>query len=275
MSRGTGFAAFGTRPRYCVHQLQRLRRIDVADQRQRRVLRHVERVVEVAHVVHARGFEIRHAANRRVLVRVRGERLLVDDLVEPPVRLVVDAQPPLFLHDFALVRERVLVDAQRGHPVGLEPQHERQVLRRRRFPEDRLVVGRVGVALPADRGNHRGVAFGLDVLRALEHQVFEQMREARASRLLVLRAHVHRELQMNDRDGVILFEDDRQPVGQRRDFVRQPGRPDGRRDGRRAERQHARQRHRTRKPSNRPRSSHRGVLSGIIPQLTCSPGGIP
>ena len=60
------------------------------------------------------------------------------------------AHPPLFLHDLALVGERVLVDAQRRHPVGLEPQHQRQVLRRHRLPEHRLVVGRVGVALAAD-----------------------------------------------------------------------------------------------------------------------------
>ena len=71
MSRGTGRAAFGTRPKYCVDQLHRLRRIEVADDRDRRVLRHVVGVVEFAHVVDRGRLEIRHAADRRVLVRMR------------------------------------------------------------------------------------------------------------------------------------------------------------------------------------------------------------
>ena len=194
----------------------RLRRIEVADEHQRRVRRHVVGLVEVAHVVDRRRLEILHAADRRVLVGVHRERLVVDDLVQPAVRLVVDAHPPLFLHDLALVGERVLVDPQRRHPVGLEPQRQRQVLRRHRLPEHRLVVGRVGVALAADRRDHRGVRLGLDVLRALEHQVLEEMREPGAARLLVLRADVIPELQVDDRRRVILRQHHRQPVRQRR-----------------------------------------------------------
>ena len=64
---------------------------------------------------------------------------------------------------------------------------------------------------------HRGVRFGLDVLRALEHQVLEEVREAGAARLLVLRADVIPELQVHDRRRVILRQHHRQAVGQRRD----------------------------------------------------------
>ena len=85
----------------------RLRRLEVADERQRRVLRHVVGRVEIAHVVDRRRLEVLHAADRRVLVGMRRERLVVDDLVQPAVRLVVDPHPPLFLHDLALVGERV------------------------------------------------------------------------------------------------------------------------------------------------------------------------
>ena len=66
-----------------------------------------------------------------------GERLVVDDFVQPAVRLVLDAHPPLFLDHLALGLERVLVDAQRRHPIGFEPEHQRQILRRRRLPEHR------------------------------------------------------------------------------------------------------------------------------------------
>ena len=96
---------------------------------------------------------------------------------------------------------------------------QRQILRRHRFPEHRLVVGGVGVALSADRGEHRRVRLGLHVLRALEHQVLEQMREAGAARLLVLRSDVIRQVHVHDRRRVILGQDDGEPVGQRRDLI--------------------------------------------------------
>ena len=76
----------------------------------------------------------------------------------------------------------VLVDPERRHAVGFEPQRQRQVLGRHRLPEHRHVVLRVGVALTADRRDHRGVPFGIDVLRSLEHQMLEQVREAGAAR---------------------------------------------------------------------------------------------
>ena len=109
--------------------------------------------------------------------------VVVEDLRQPAERLVVDAQAPLFLDHLALVLERRLVDAQRRHAIGFHPQHQRQILRRHRLPEHRRVVVRVGVALPADARQHRRVLFGIDVLRALEHHVLEQMGEPGPSRL--------------------------------------------------------------------------------------------
>ena len=96
---------------------------------------------------------------------------------------------------------------------------QRQILRRQRLPEHRLVVGGVGVALAADRRDHRGVLFGPDVLRALEHHVLEEVREAGAPRLLVLRADVIPDCEVDDRRRVIFGQDHGQPVGQRRDVV--------------------------------------------------------
>ena len=146
-----------------VDQLQRLRRVEVADDRHGGVFRHVVGAVEVAHVLDRRRFEIRHAADRRMLVRMHQERVVVDDFREPAVRLVLDAHPALFLDDLALAPERRVVDAQRRHAIGLEPQHQRQVVRRQRLPEDRLVLGRVGVAAAADARDERRVRLGLHV----------------------------------------------------------------------------------------------------------------
>ena len=153
------------------------------------------------------------------------ERLVVDDLVQPPVGLVLDPHPALFLDHFTLGLERLLVDPQRGHPVRFQPERERQVLCRRGLPEDRRVFVGGRVALPADADDVGGMAFGLDVLRALEHHVLEEVREACAARLFVLGSDVIPELGVHDRRRVIFEQHDLQPVGQRGHGVVEFGRP--------------------------------------------------
>src|SRR6185503_2535858 len=79
----------------------------------------------------------------------------------------------------------------------------------------------------------------LDVLRTLEHQVLEQVREAGAARFLVLRPDVIPQLQVHDRRRVIFRRHQRQAIGERGDFVLQLRRADrgGRRGGRRRDQQ--------------------------------------
>ena len=77
--------------------------------------------MELAHVGNRGGFEIDHAANRRVLVGMRRERVVEDDLGQPAVGLVLDAHAPLFFHDLALAPERLVIDAQRRHAIRFEP----------------------------------------------------------------------------------------------------------------------------------------------------------
>ena len=151
------------------------------------------------------------------------ERVVVDDLVQTPVRLVLDTHPPFFLDDFALPLERLAVDAKRRHPIGLEPQCQRQVVRGQRLPEHGLVFRRVGVAAAADARDDRRVRLGLDVLRALEHHVLEQVSEPGPSWPLVPRADVIPHRHMHDRRRVILGQDHPQPVRQRRYLVFQLG----------------------------------------------------
>ena len=77
--------------------------------------------MELAHVGNRGGLEIDHAADRRVLVGVRRERVVEDDLGQPAVRLVLDAHAALLFHDLALAPERLVIDAQRRHAIGFEP----------------------------------------------------------------------------------------------------------------------------------------------------------
>ena len=226
MSRGTGRVGLRHAAQVLLHQLGRLLGVEVPDDHQRRVVRDVVGAEEITHVLDRRRLEILHAADGRVLVGMDRERLVVDDFVQPPVGLILDAHAPLFLDHFALGLEHLLVDAQRGQAIGFEPEHERQVLRRERLPEDRRVFVRIGVALAADARDPRRMPFRLDVLRALEHHVLEEVRESGTARLLVLRADVVPDLSVNDRRRMIFEEHDLETVRQRRHRVIQLRRPD-------------------------------------------------
>ena len=61
----------------------------------------------------------------------------------------------------------------------------------------------------------------MHVLRALEHQVLEEMREPGAPGLLVLRADVIHELQVDDRRRMVFRQHQRQTVRQFGDLVQQ------------------------------------------------------
>ena len=202
-----------------IHHRERLGRVEVANDDDGSVLGNVVGLVELTHVGNRRCFEIDHAADRRVLVGVGRERVVEDDLRQPAVRLVLDTHAALFLHHLALALERLVIDAQRRHAIGFEPQRERQVLRRQRLPEHGLVFGGERVAAATNAGNDRGVRFGLDVLGALEHHVLEEMREPGATGTLVLRADVVGHRYMHDRSRVILRQDHAQPVRERCDLV--------------------------------------------------------
>ena len=175
--------------------------------------------MEIADVLERGRLEILHAADRRMFVGMRRERVIEQDLVQPAVRLIVHPQPPLFLDDLALLLERVAIDAKRRHSIRFHPQRERQILRGERLPEDSGIFLRVGVAASAVARDDRCVRLGLHVLRALEHHVFEQVREPGATRLLVPRADVIPDRDVHDRRRVILREDHPQPVRKCRDLV--------------------------------------------------------
>ena len=100
-----------------LHHARRLIGIEIAHDGERRVGRHVVSAEERAHVLDRGRLEILHAADDRVLVGVNGERLVVNQLGQPAVRLVLDLHPALFLDDQALALKRVFVDAQ-ASPSG-------------------------------------------------------------------------------------------------------------------------------------------------------------
>ena len=128
----------------------------------------------------------------------------------------------LVLDHAALLVERLLVDRaeQVAHAVGLHPQ--RHVERGGRHVLE--VVGAVGVGGAVLVGGadqlERLEELALVVLRAVEHQVLEQVREAGAAGRLVLAADVVPEVDRHDRRLAVGVHDHAQAVGQRELLVR-------------------------------------------------------
>ncbi len=110
-----------------------------------------------------------------------GERVLADvDPHEAAIGLVLDVVADLLLDHVLLVLQRFRVEVQRAHPVRFQPQHRFQRRDRRGFD----VVGEVGaggaVVAAATAGDHAVEHALARLWRALEHQVFEQVRKTRA-----------------------------------------------------------------------------------------------
>jgi hypothetical protein len=150
---------------------------------------------------------------------------LCQELGRHPVGRHLVVLPALVAHHVALVVELLLGQGvqQEPHPVGLQEQHPLQVVRR----DDLEVVGAVlvgrGVQVAAGLRHVPEVHVVADVLAALEHHVLEQVGEAGPARLLVLAADVVPHADADDRDGVVLVDEDIQAVGELHPGERQLG----------------------------------------------------
>ena len=95
-----------------------------------------------------------------------------------------------------------------AHAIGLEPQPELELVRRQRLEVVRAIeVGRAVEVRAARRFEQLEVRVARHVLRALEHHVLEQVREARAARRLVGRTDVIPEIDRDERQPMIRRED--------------------------------------------------------------------
>ena len=128
---------------------------------------------------------------------------------------VLVALAPLVHHHLALGLEpfRGQRGQQIAHAIRLHPQRPVQRARRHHLP----VVGPVGVGgsvqLRAGLLQRREVALVV-VLRSLEHQVLEEMREPGHAWPFVLRTDVVPDVDGDDRHAVVLVHDDVEAVGQ-------------------------------------------------------------
>ena len=136
---------------------------------------------------------VRRKAERRKLFHPRA------------VRLIVHRPPSLVHHDFALSVELLLRHRrqQLAHAIRFEPQRELELIRRQRLEIVRALEPGRSVQRPAGALHELEVLVGLDVGRALEQHVLEQVCEPGAARPLVRRADVIPQVHRDDRRGVI------------------------------------------------------------------------
>ena len=147
-----------------------------------------------------------------------GEQLMEQRLFDDAVRLVLDALPALVADDVLLVREVGLIDLieQVAHPIRLEPQRQLELVRGNGLEVVRAIeVGGAVDRAAAGALDQPEMRIAGHVLRALEHHVLEEVREPGASRLFVGRTDVIPEIHGDERQPVILRQDDLEPVRQR------------------------------------------------------------
>ncbi len=209
----------------------RLRRIEVAGHDDDRVARHVPGVEEVLHVLQRGGLQVLVLPDDRVVIGMPGgpEHLRQDQLGRA-VRRVLVRLAALVAHDAALQVDLLLrhVLAERLEAVGVEPEQRGQRLGRAEAVISGAIVRGEGVVLRPLRLHDHVELVARHARRAHEHQVLEQVREAGASRRLVLRSHAEAGGDHRDRQPVVLLQDDRQAVGQGEGRGGEGGRAGGR-----------------------------------------------
>ena len=192
--------------------------LEIPRERQRGVRGGVPLAEKPLDVIHAATLEVLVKADSEVAIRVafrvecggRRESILA-------IRHVVVTLAALVSDDVTLVRQAFLGDRLRqiAHPLAFEPECDLELVR----GDDLVVVGpvrvrgAVGVGAP-DLLEDLEVLVLARVLRALEHHVLEEVREAALAGHLVAAADVVPQIDGHEGHGLVLVEDDLQSVGQ-------------------------------------------------------------
>src|SRR5262249_25040723 len=140
------------------------------------------------------------------------EHLFLEFLFGPAIRLVVHAQPALFLNGFTLDVEAFLRYVERANAVGFEAEDHVELVRRHGGGRGRAVLAGRRVVRASVGVDPQRVFVPADVLGACEHQVLEEVSEARAAFALVARTDVEGDGDGDDRRAVVFDEQRAQAV---------------------------------------------------------------
>src|SRR5216110_2155791 len=206
--------------------LERLPRPEVADGDDQHVVRDVVCPVEGADLLGRDPGDVFAPADDREAVGVRPESERGHLLTEEPARVVVGARPPLLEDHLALRVDLLGVEQEVLHAVGVELDHEIELVRGDVdevrgdvMRGERVVLAAVLLDEPGELATSVGGC-------ALEHHVLEEVRDPGRATRLVARAHPIPDLEGHDRAAVVLQQQHPQPVVERLrdDSVRGPGR---------------------------------------------------
>ena len=176
------------------------------------VVRCVKDAEKFLHILDRGVVEMLHRADRRVCVGKILKDHFVNQVENLPVRLIVVPQTLLFLDGLTLVIEILLRYRQASHPVGFEPQRERQLVRRQRLEIVRPLARRCAVHRAAGLHYVLKMPRLWHIRRPLEHHVLKQMSKPRAPLALVTRADIVIDRDRHDRYRVIAVEHNLKPV---------------------------------------------------------------
>src|SRR5215203_2254595 len=104
--------------------------------------------------------------------------------------LVINTKPSFFLNCVALVVQIVFSDRQTLHAIGFEKESEVELVGRQHFEIVCAIFVGGAVHVAAVIKDEHEMFTGADVLGALEHHVFKEMRKTRATLAFVTRTDV-------------------------------------------------------------------------------------
>ena len=189
--------------------------LDVAGDDQDGIVRRVEALVEGERILAVELFDFLAPADHRAAIGVVEIERGHDLLGQPRIRVVGDPHVEFFQHDVALRQHVLVLQDQPGHAVGLEFHHLAELLARHALEIAGVVGGGEGVLVAADLEHGLGEFTGRMFGGALEHQMFEEMREPRFARRLVGGADLVPDHVRDDRRAVIRDHHDLQAVVER------------------------------------------------------------
>ena len=197
-----------------LHQLERFRRIEVADDRSRRVIRPIKRVVELLQLLDRHILDVAPPTDRRVMIRMRDVRGREDLLLQRLRRLVLADLKFIPHHRHLRLPVRV-AQPKISHPIRF---HRHVAVEM--FAADVRVVVRaieprrrvVNAADPFQQLIDARAFLAIELRRALEHQMLEQVRRARRAGDFVSRSDAIRHHERQRRARVIGLHQHLQPV---------------------------------------------------------------
>ena len=201
-------------------QIAHLGCIDIADHHQGGVIGRVPLLVPALQVVRADSLDILHPADDRLPVGTGqiGGRLKL--LPGQGLGLILGAQAPFLGNYLGFLGHVLGLEQQVAHAVRFKAKAQFQARLLKSLEIGGVVVAGEGVFITTIGGDqarefasgHRG--------RALEHQVFEQMRDARQAARLIAGADLVPDLRDHHRGAVILADQDFQTIIEGKDLDR-------------------------------------------------------